>query len=145
MKIAIGADHGGYRLKKGLIGFLKRKGHSVRDFGAFCEESCDYPQIGYDVAKQVGRGSYSRGILVCKTGIGMAIIANKVKGVRAALCDRVDIARSSREHNDANLLVLAANIVPLSKAKKIVSVWLSTRALGGRHKRRVNQIKKLDK
>ena len=145
MKIAIGADHGGYRLKKALIGFLKRKGHSVRDFGTFSDDSCDYPQIGYDVAKQVGKGSYSRGILICKTGIGMAVIANKAKGVRAALCDRVDIARSSREHNDANVLVFAANIVSLSKAKKIVSVWLSTRALGGRHRRRVNQIKKLDK
>ncbi len=144
MRIAIGADHGGYRLKTFLVKFLKNKGHSVKDFGTFSEESCDYPIIGHKVSKAVGSSKYPRGILICKTGVGMAMVSNKVRGVRAALCDRVDIARSSREHNDANVLVLAANIVPSSKAKKIVDVWLKTRSLGGRHRRRVRQIKDIE-
>ncbi len=145
MKIAIGADHGGYKLKESLKSFLKKKGHTLKDFGTFSKESCDYPIIGYEVAKAVGSRKYPRAILICKTGVGMSMIANKVKGVRAALCDRVDIARSSREHNDANILVLAANVVPSAKAKKIVAVWLSTRVAGGRHKRRVDQIKRIDR
>jgi len=145
MRIAIGADHGGYKLKTYLVDFLRKKGHSVKDFGTFSEESCDYPVIGYGVSKAVGRKKFARGILICKTGIGMSIVANKVKGARAALCDRVDIARSSRQHNDTNVLILAAKIVPSNKAKQIVDVWLSTRAVGGRHGKRVNQIKKVDK
>ncbi|MBU1006182.1 MAG: ribose 5-phosphate isomerase B [Candidatus Omnitrophica bacterium] len=143
MKIAIGADHGGFKLKNTLVKFLKAKRHSVKDFGAFSEEACDYPLIGYEVAKAVSSGKASKGIVICKTGIGMSMVANKVNGVRAALCDRVDIARSSREHNDANVLVLAANTVSPSTAKKITSVWLSTRTLGGRHRRRVKQINKI--
>ena len=145
MKIAIGADHGGYKLKESLVKYLKKKGHSIKDFGTFSKESCDYPPIGYKVAKSIGRGLYKRGILVCKTGIGMAMVASKAKGARAALCDRIDIARSSREHNDANVLVFAANIVSTSQAKKITSIWLSTKATGGRHSRRVRQIKNIDK
>ena len=145
MKIAIGADHGGYKLKETLVKFLKKKGHRVKDFGTFSKESCDYPIIGYEVARAVGAKKFPRGILVCKTGIGMSMVANKAKGARAAVCDRVDIARSSRLHNDANILVLAANIVSSAKAKKIVKTWLSTAAAGERHKRRVNQIKKIDK
>jgi ribose 5-phosphate isomerase B len=145
MKIAIGADHGGYKLKRALVGFLKKKGHTVKDFGTFSEEGCDYPVIGYKVSKGVGGKRYSRGILICKTGLGMSMVANKVKGVRAALCNRVDIACSSRQHNDANVLVLAANIVSTRKAKRIVSVWLSTRALGSRHRRRVRQINRIDR
>jgi ribose 5-phosphate isomerase B len=140
MKIAIGSDHGGFRLKEGVAAFLRKKGHAVKDFGTFSEEGCDYPLIGYEVAKAVGAKAFSRGILICKTGIGMSIVANKAKGVRAALCDRVDVACSSREHNDANILVLAANIVPILKARKILEAWLSTKAIGGRHRRRVRQI-----
>ncbi|MFC1623750.1 ribose 5-phosphate isomerase B [Candidatus Omnitrophota bacterium] len=145
MKIAIGADHGGFRLKKILIKFLNKSSHSVKDFGTFSEENCDYPPVGYEVSKAIGGKRYSRGILICKTGIGMSMVANKVKGVRAALCDRVDIARSSRLHNDSNILVLAANIVSSNKAKKIVSTWLSTPSLGGRHRKRVRQIKKIER
>ncbi|MFC1621349.1 ribose 5-phosphate isomerase B [Candidatus Omnitrophota bacterium] len=140
MKIAIGADHGGFNLKQGLVKFLRKKGHSVKDFGTFSEESCDYPIYGYKVARSVGRGRFPKGILICTTGIGMSMVANKVKGVRAALCDRVDIARLSREHNDANVLVLASKVTSLSKAKKIADVWFSTCALSGRHRRRVRQI-----
>ena len=145
MKIAIGTDHGGFKLKEALVKFLKKERHTVKDFGVFSEESADYPLIGYELGKAVGDKRYKRGILICKTGIGMSIIANKVKGVRAALCDRPDIACSSREHNDANILVLAANIVSESEAKRLIKLWLSTRALGGRHRRRVKQIKKIEK
>ena len=145
MRIAIGTDHGGFKLKEALVKFLKGKGYKVKDFGSFSQESCDYPIVGYELAKAVGKGRFNRGILICKTGIGMSVVANKAKGVRAALCDRVDIARSSREHNDTNILVFAANIVSIKTAKKILSVWLEARALGGRHRRRVNQMKNIDR
>jgi ribose 5-phosphate isomerase B len=145
MKIAIGADHGGFYLKKALIQFLRKKGHAVKDFGTFSEESCDYPPIGKEVAMAVAGKKFSRGIVICKTGIGMSMAANKVRGARAALCDRVDIARSSRLHNDANVLALAAAIIDVPKAKKIVSVWISAPSLGGRHRRRVGQIKEIEK
>ena len=144
MRIVIGADHGGFKLKEALVKFLKSKGHAVRDIGVFSDESCDYPAIGYEAAKLVADKAYSRGILICKTGIGMSMVANKVRGVRAALCDRPDIARSSREHNDSNILVFAANIVTTGKAKKILEAWLMAKHLGARHARRVNQIKEIE-
>ncbi|MFH1478902.1 MAG: ribose 5-phosphate isomerase B [Candidatus Omnitrophota bacterium] len=145
MKIAIGADHGGYKLKGDLIKFLKEKRYSVKDFGTYSDEACDYPLIGYDVAKAVSRGKYQRGILICKTGIGMSMVANKVRGARAALCDRVDIASSSRMHNGSNILVLAAAIVSSKKAKEILEAWLKAPSPIGRHKRRVSQINRLEK
>lgn len=145
MKIAIGADHGGFKLKEVLKKFLKKKGHRVKDFGTYSEESYDYPIVGFELSKAVARKIFTRGILICKTGVGMSIVANKIRGVRAALCDRIDVARSSRMHNDANVLILAANIVSAAKAKRIVDVWLSTPALGGRHRRRVGQIRKMEK
>lgn len=144
MRIVIGTDHGGFKLKESLVKFLRSKGHSVKDMGTFSEDSCDYPLIGYDVARLVATKAYSRGILICKTGIGMSMVANKVQGIRAALCDRLDIARSSKEHNDSNILVFAANVVTLSKAKKILEAWLRAKHLGGRHARRVSQIKKIE-
>ncbi|MDO8602672.1 MAG: ribose 5-phosphate isomerase B [Candidatus Omnitrophota bacterium] len=144
MKIVIGTDHGGFKLKEALVKFLKSKGHAVKDIGTFSEEACDYPVIGYKAAKLVAAKAYSRGVLICKTGIGMSMTANKVRGVRAALCDREDIAVSSREHNDSNVLVFAANIVTPSKAKKILSSWLKARHLGGRHARRVKQIRQIE-
>ena len=143
MQLFIASDNGGFSLKEFLKEKLSKK-FEVKDFGCNSEESCDYPPVGYEVAQLVGKKVFSRGILICKTGIGMSIIANKVKGVRAALCDRVEIARSSREHNDANVLVLAANIVSPRRAKKIIEVWLTTRARGGRHRRRIEQISKLE-
>ncbi len=144
MRIVIGADHGGFKLKEPLVKFLRAKGHAVKDMGTFSEESCDYPMIGYKVAKLVAARAYSRGILICKTGIGMSMVANKVRGVRAALCDKPDIARSSREHNDSNILVFAANIVTTGKAKKILEAWLMAKHLGARHARRVGQIKEIE-
>lgn len=144
MKIVIGSDHGGFKLKETLAKFLRSKGHTVKDIGAFSEESCDYPAIGYNLARKVASRAYPRGILICKTGIGMSMVANKVRGARAALCDREDIARSSREHNDSNILVFAANIVTPGKAKKILEAWLKAGRPGGRHARRVSQIKKIE-
>lgn len=137
MKIAIGSDHGGYKLKEEIKKYLKV---SYKDFGCDSEESCDYPDYGFPVSKAVAKGEYDRGILVCKTGIGMSIVANKVKGIRAALCHTPEIAKKSREHNDANILVLAAELVDLAIAKKIIDIWLNTEFSGGRHKRRIDKI-----
>lgn len=142
--IAIGSDHGGYELKNKLIEFLKSKKYEVKDLGTHSKESCDYPLIGFEVAKAVGEGKSDRGILICRSGIGMAIIANKVHGVRAAACYDKELAKSSREHNDSNVLSLAADYTDIDKAKKIVDVWLETEALPERHARRVKQIKDIE-
>jgi len=144
MKIAIGSDHGGYELKVQLIGSLKAGGHEIEDLGAHSKESSDYPLIGFEVAKAVSEGRAERGILICKTGVGMTIIANKVSCVRAAACYDVDLARSSREHNDCNVLVLAAHYTDFEKASQIVQVWLTAQHLGDRHQRRVQQINDIE-
>jgi ribose 5-phosphate isomerase B len=144
MKIAIGADHGGFTLKGDVIKFLKELGHDVADMGTHSKESSDYPLIGVEVAKAGGSGACDTGILICKSGIGMAIIANKVHGVRAAACYDKELAKSSREHNDTNILVLAANYSNIDQAKEIVRIWLTTPHEGGRHARRVDQIKDLE-
>jgi len=144
MKIAIGCDHGGFKLKEELIKFLKAAGHSVKDFGSFSEESSDYPLFGYKVARAVSSGKFSRGIAICKTGIGMAIITNKVRNVRAAVIRDSESAISCRQHNDCNVIVFGAQFMAQKKAKEILKVWLKTRALGGRHRRRVDQIKELE-
>lgn len=144
MKIAIGSDHGGYELKTKLTEFLKKEGHSVQDFGTHSKESCDYPIIGFEAAKMVSDGKAERAILICKTGVGMTIIANKVQGVRAVACYDIDLAKSSREHNDCNVLVLGANYSDFKQASQIVKVWLATQHLGERHARRVKQIKELE-
>jgi ribose 5-phosphate isomerase B len=144
MRIAIGADHGGYILKKGIIAFLKRDGHKVKDFGTHSAERCDYPLIGYDVASNVASGRFERGILICKTGLGMCMVANKVPGIRAALLHDVASARSSREHNNANIAVFSGNSMDRNKVRKILKVWLTTEFIGGRHARRVRQIEKIE-
>lgn len=145
MKIAIGSDHGGFELKNELLKFLEAKGGlSVKDFGTHSKESCDYPLIGFEVAKAVSDGEYAKGILVCKSGIGMAIIANKVPGIRAAACYDVELAKFSREHNDCNVLVLAANYTDKKKAEEILSAWLETGHSGERHARRVEQMRELE-
>ena len=145
MKIAIGADHGGYILKHDVIELLKSSGHEVVDMGTHSKESSDYPLIGFEVSKAVADGAADRGILICKSGIGMAIIANKLHGIRAAACYDAELAKSSREHNDTNILVLAANYSNADQARNIVSVWLRTPHLGERHARRVDQISDLEK
>ena len=144
IKIVIGSDHGGYELKKGIIEFLKQDKYAVEDMGTHSKDACDYPIIGFEVAKAVSGGKADRGILICKTGVGMAIIANKLHGIRAAACYDKEMAKSSREHNDCNIIVLAANYSDLSKAKEILKVWLKTNHEGERHERRVKQIKDIE-
>ncbi|NQT32835.1 MAG: RpiB/LacA/LacB family sugar-phosphate isomerase [Candidatus Omnitrophica bacterium] len=145
MKIAIGADHGGFELKQQIKQSLKKAKHQVVDVGCTSPEPCDYPEFGFSAAEKVSKRKADRGIIVCKTGIGMAIIANKLPGVRAGVCASVKDAESARRHNDTNVLVLAATQTKGKKAAEIVKVWLKTKALKGRHARRVRQIKRLEK
>ena len=142
--IAIGSDHGGVELKDYLVGFLRSKGMEVRDFGTHGRESVDYPDFGREVSTSVAQGVADRGILICTSGIGMSIAANKFPGVRAALVDNLDGARTSREHNDANILVLSGAKTAEPAAKEIVETWLETRFAGGRHQRRVEKIAQIE-
>jgi ribose 5-phosphate isomerase B len=144
-KIIIAADHAGFALKEKLKAALIMKGFSVKDLGTNSGERCDYPILAYELAKQISRGKYKRGILICKSGIGNSIVANRLSGVRAALCYNYKAAKLSREHNDSNVLVLGSAFVNATLAKKILNVWLNTGFLGGRHKRRLNIIKKIEK
>jgi len=144
MKIVIGSDHGGYELKNKITEFLKEEKYEIQDLGTHSKESCDYPMIGFEVGKVISQGKADRGILICKTGVGMVIIANKLHGVRASACYDADIAKSSREHNDCNIIVLAANYTDFKKAKEILNVWLTAQHTGERHVRRVKQIKEIE-
>lgn len=144
MKIAIGSDHGGYELKGKIVEFLKSEKYAVEDMGTHSKDSCDYPMIGFEVANMVSLGKADRGVLICKTGVGMAIIANKLRGVRAAACYDKEMAKSSREHNDCNIIVLAASYTGAKDAKDILKVWLKTEHVGDRHERRVKQIKDIE-
>lgn len=144
MKIAIGSDHGGYELKQKVIEFLKEEQYNIEDYGTHSKESCDYPLIGFEVAKAVSDGKADRGILICKTGVGMAIIANKLHGIRAAACYDKDMTKSSREHNDCNIIVLAANYTDFKQAKEMLEIWLTTEQSGDHHQRRVKQIKEFE-
>jgi len=145
MKIAIGCDHRGLKLKNALIPYLEKLNHKVRDYGTHSDESCDYPAYSYAVAKAVSGGGYKRGILICKTGIGSAITANKVIGIRAGVCNNVLAATLSREHNDTNVLVLGSGFVGPKRAKDIVGAWLAAKFAGGRHLRRIRQIRQIEK
>ncbi len=139
--IAIGSDHGGYELKEKLIAHLEQNGFSVKDMGCHSRESCDYPVFGQAVAKAVASGECERGIVICTTGIGMSMVANKVKGVRCALCADPYSAKMTRLHNNANVLSLGAGIVGENLAKEIVDTFLSVPFSGeGRHCRRVDMI-----
>ena len=144
MKIIIGSDHGGYELKNKVVEFLQGEKFKVEDFGTHSKESCDYPLIGFEVAEAVSKGKGDRGILICRTGVGMAIIANKLHGIRAAACYDKNMAKSSREHNDCNVLVLAADYTDFKTVKEMLKIWLSTEAAGERHERRVKQIKDIE-
>jgi len=143
--VALAADHGGFRLKEHLKAFLEGEGYLVKDFGTMSEEPCDYPVVGFKAADAVSRKKARAGIVICKTGFGMAIIANKVSRVRSAVCDTRDEARSARQHNDCNVLSLAALRVGPKAAESIVEVFLTEKAEGGRHKRRVLEINRLEK
>lgn len=144
-KIIIGSDHAGYNLKEFLKLSLIKSGFGVQDAGAYSKERCDYPKFAKSVAQGVSFGKFKRGILICKSGIGNSIAANKFPGVRAALCCNVKAARLSREHNDSNILVLGAAFVTGEQAQRIVHAWLKTKFMGGRHKRRLKQIKEIEK
>ena len=142
--IAIGSDHGGFALKQEIMKHLDEKGLEYKDYGTYSEESCDYPVYGAAVGRAVAGGECDRGILICGTGIGISIAANKIEGIRAALCTDCYMAEMTRRHNDANILALGARVVGSGLALKIVDTFLETGFEGGRHAKRVALIAELD-
>jgi ribose 5-phosphate isomerase B len=143
--IAIGSDHGGVELKNYLVAWLRSQGTEVQDFGTHSDESVDYPDFGREVSLRVAQGEAEQGILICTSGIGMSITANKFPGVRAALVADLDGARTSREHNDANILVLSGAKTEKTRARAIVETWLETPFARGRHQRRVEKIAQIER
>ena len=141
MKISIACDHRGFETKEKIISFLKQNNYDVVDCGTHSEESTDYPDYMLAAAEKIASGECEKGIGICYTGIGSTIVANKVRGVRAALCQRKEEAELSRKHNDANMLILGSGFVKPEAVKEIVEVWLKTEFEGGRHERRVGKIK----
>ena len=144
MKIAIGSDHAGLSLKNELVEAIKARGHEIRDVGTFSGESVDYPDFASQVARSVGKGEVERGVLVCGTGIGMSIVANKHRGVRAALCTSEFEARMARAHNDANVLCVGQRVVGPGLARAILETFLDSPFEGGRHEKRVQKIRDAD-
>lgn len=145
MKIALGSDHAGLPLKNEIINHLNEKGIELMDFGTYTEESCDYPDYALKVAEQVSGKKYDYGILVCGTGIGISIAANKVTGIRAALCSDTFSAHACREHNDANILAMGQRVVGPGLAIDIVDTFLNAKFQGGRHANRINKIIEIEK
>lgn len=145
MKIAIGCDHGAFRLKNEIIEFLNSENYEVKDFGTYSEESCDYPDIALPVAEAVVNKEYDFGILVCGTGIGIGIAANKVPGVRAALCSDTFSAHATREHNNANILTMGQRVVGTGLALDIVKTFLNTEFECERHQKRIDKISEIEK
>lgn len=140
-KIVIGSDHAGFDYKQEIVSQLKSAGYEVIDVGCYDKNSCDYPIIAQTVAKRVASGEFEKGILICGTGIGMSIAANKVKGIRAALCPDEFSARATREHNDSNILCLGARVIDVNLARKIVEIWLETPFSNlEKHKKRISMI-----
>lgn len=144
MCIALGCDHRGFRIKQAIMEFLPKLNHDYHDFGCYNIESVDYPDIAQKVAEAVTSGDFAQGILVCSTGIGMSMAANKIKGIRAALCHDTFMAQRAREHNDANILCLGGENIDVDLALEIVRTYLSTNFEGGRHIPRLNKIKSLE-
>lgn len=138
--VAIGSDHAGYELKEQIKTYLQDKKLELKDFGANSKDSVHYPDFAKDLTSFLKENNDARGILICGTGIGMSIAANRHKGIRAALCHNVDYAKLSREHNDANVLVLGARFTELADAKEIVEAWLATDFAGGRHQTRLDML-----
>jgi len=143
-QIGLACDHGGFELKEELKAFLKSVGIEPVDMGTFNEDSVDYPDFGVLVAEKISKGQLEKGILICGTGIGMSIVANKFRGVRAALVNDLYSSRFSREHTDANVLVMGGRIVGKELAKEIVRTWLETPFAGGRHQKRLEKIQTLE-
>jgi ribose 5-phosphate isomerase B len=144
MLIALGSDHGGFHLKEEIKAFLDERKIAYRDFGTFSADSVDYPDIAKTVAGAIADGRCDRGILICGTGIGISIAANKIKGIRAALCHDTFSAQMSRQHNDANVLAMGGRVIGAGLAMAIVDKWLTTEFEGGRHARRVDKISGLE-
>jgi ribose 5-phosphate isomerase B len=145
MKIAIGADHAGYRLKDEIVPFLLSLGHELVDVGCSCEDSVDYPDYAVPVCDQVVSGKVERGILICGTGIGMSITANKTPGIRCALVHDMFSAKATREHNDTNVLAMGERVIGPGIAKEIVNIWLETPfSKGERHQNRINKMMALE-
>ena len=144
MKIGIGNDHSALEMKKEIIAFLEEKGHEVVDYGTNSAESCDYPVYGEVVARAVAAGEVEQGILICGTGLGISLAANKVKGIRAAVCSEPFTAKMARAHNNCNILAFGARVVGPELAKMIVEAWLNTDFEGGRHQRRVDLIMEIE-
>ena len=142
MKIAIGCDHAAFIEKQKILEFLKELGHTVIDLGTHGSESVNYPKYGHNVAKMVVENKVDKGIVLCGSGIGISIAANKIKGARAALCTSIEHAEMSRKHNDSNILALGARMTDYSLIEKIISNWLKTEFEGGRHLDRINLIEK---
>ena len=142
--IAIASDHGGFALKQELISQLKKDGIAFEDLGTYTEESCDYPAYAEKLCRAVVAGTYEKGILVCGTGIGMSMAANKIAGVRCALCSDCFSAEMTRRHNDANVLALGGRVLGVELARRIMNIFLSTPFDGGRHQRRVDQLMALE-
>ncbi|CRF33959.1 Ribose-5-phosphate isomerase B [Brachyspira suanatina] len=144
MKIAIGCDHSAIELKKEIIKYLEELGHNVTDFGTHSTESVDYPIYGKKVAEEVASGRYEGGVLICGTGIGISLAANKVKGIRAAVCSEPYSAKLSKLHNNSNIIAFGARVVGVDLAKMIVKEWLDAEFEGGRHAKRVGLIMKIE-
>ena len=141
MKLGIGCDHGGFDLKETLVAYLRNLGHEVTDFGCYDKNSVDYPDYAFAVAEAVARGELERGIVICSTGIGASISANKVRGIRCALITDEYSARLTREHNDTNVIAFGAQITTLERAKGLLDIWLSVPfSHGERHQRRIDKI-----
>ena len=145
MRIAIASDHGGFDYKAALIPFIEAMGHEVTDFGTHSAESTDYSDYAFAACEKVAAGEYDRGILICGTGIGMSIAANKVKGIRCALCSETVSAGLTRAHNDSNVVAMGARVIGIEVAKAIVETFLSTPFDGGRHARRIDKITEYEK
>ena len=140
MKISVASDHGGFALKQEIAEYLRQQGHEVVDCGCHSTDSCDYPDFGAAAAKAVAGGQCDRGVVICSTGIGISIAANKVPGIRCALCGDIYSAEMTRRHNNANVLAMGAHLTAPVLAKKILDVFLSTEFEGGRHQRRIDKI-----
>ena len=142
MKIVIGSDHAGFELKENIKKYLTS--YDLVDYGTDSTKSIDYPDFGFKVAEAVGNGDFEKGILICGSGIGMSIVANKVNGVRAALCQTKEFAELSRRHNNANVLVLSGRFISYHLALEIIDVWLNTKFENGRHQNRLDKISKYE-
>jgi ribose 5-phosphate isomerase B len=143
LKIAIGSDHGGFELKNELVQFLSSEGYEFKDFGIYEKVSVDYPVISKTIAKAVANGEYDRGVVICGSGLGVAIAANKICGIRAVTCHDTYSARMSREHNDANVLTMGERVIGKGLALDVLEVWLKSKFEGGRHERRISMIEDL--